>query len=122
MRIETGIDIIEIERIKQKFQHNNKFLHLVFTENEIKQVENKNIMFQTLAGKWASKEAFSKALGTGIGKDLHWLDIEISNDINGKPIITVKKHIIEKFNIQNISLSISHSKDTAIANCLIVFS
>jgi len=121
MKIETGIDIVEIKRIEEKFNNNNDFEELIFTNKERKQVENKTIKMQTLAGKWATKEAFSKALGTGIGKELHWQDIEVSNDIDGKPKIKIDENIINKFHIKSVSLSISHSKEYAIASVIIVF-
>ncbi|MCK4523719.1 holo-ACP synthase, partial [candidate division WOR-3 bacterium] len=76
MKCEIGIDIIEINRVEKKFKNNLSFEKLIFTDKEMNQVNNKSIKYITLAGKWASKEAFSKALGTGIGKELHWKDIE----------------------------------------------
>lgn len=121
MRISNGIDIIEIERIRKKFEKNIKFKEKIFTQKELKQVEGLEIEFIVLAGKWASKEAFSKALGTGIGKELDWKDIQISNDITGKPQVEVSKDIIEKYGIEEISLSISHIKDYAVASVVILF-
>ncbi|HAF08125.1 MAG: holo-ACP synthase [bacterium] len=121
MRISNGIDIIEIERIRKKFEKDLKFKKKIFTEKELKQVEGLEIEYIVLAGKWASKEAFSKALGTGIGKELDWLDIQISNDITGKPHIEVSKDILEKYGIDEISLSISHIKDYAVASVVILF-
>uniref|UniRef100_A0A7C3N670 Holo-[acyl-carrier-protein] synthase n=1 Tax=candidate division WOR-3 bacterium TaxID=2052148 RepID=A0A7C3N670_UNCW3 len=121
MRISNGIDIIEIERIRKKFERDLKFKEKIFTQKELKQVEGLEIEYIVLAGKWASKEAFSKALGTGIGKELDWKDIQISNDITGKPQVEVSKDIIEKYGIEEISLSISHIKDYAVASVVILF-
>ena len=121
MKCEIGIDIIEISRVEKKFKNNLSFEKLIFTDKEMNQVNNKSIKYITLAGKWASKEAFSKALGTGIGKELHWKDIEISNDIDGKPEIAINPDIINKFGIKDISLSISHTNDYATAAVIISF-
>ncbi len=121
MKCEIGIDIIEIGRVEKKFKNNLSFEKLIFTDKEMNQVNNKSIKYITLAGKWASKEAFSKALGTGIGKELHWKDIEISNDIDGKPEIAINPDIIKKFGIKDISLSISHTNDYATAAVIISF-
>ncbi|MEO0282003.1 MAG: holo-ACP synthase [candidate division WOR-3 bacterium] len=121
MRISNGIDIIEIKRIKEKFEKNQKFKEKIFTENELKQVKGLEIEYIVLAGKWASKEAFSKALGTGIRKELDWKDIEILNDISGKPEIRISQDLVKKYKIDQISLSISHIKDYAIASVLILF-
>lgn len=121
MRISNGIDIIEIKRIKEKFKNNQKFKEKIFTENELNQVKGLEIEYIVLAGKWASKEAFSKALGTGIGKEFDWKDIEILNDITGKPEISISRNLIDKYKIDQISLSISHIKDYAIASVFILF-
>ncbi|MEJ5307470.1 MAG: holo-ACP synthase [candidate division WOR-3 bacterium] len=121
MKISNGIDIIEVKRIKDKFEKNQKFKEKIFTENELNQVKGLEIEYIVLAGKWASKEAFSKALGTGIGKELDWKDMEIINDINGKPEIRISQNLIKKYKIDQISLSISHIKDYAIASVFILF-
>ncbi len=120
MNFEIGTDIIEIKRIIEKFKDNPSLEKLIFTNTEINQVKEKTIKYQTLAGKWAAKEAFSKALGTGIGKELHWQDMEISNDITGKPIIEVSQNIMNKFHITHISLSISHTTQYATATILLL--
>ncbi len=121
MRIETGIDIVEIARIEEKCRHRHEFEKKIFTHTELTQVDGKNIKYITLAGKWAAKEAFSKALGTGISGELDWLDMEVIKDIRNKPEIIVKKEILEKFSVDYVSLSISHTADYAAASVIIVF-
>jgi len=120
MNITTGIDIIEVKRIREKFDGNDRFLSLIFTENEINQVRGMEIMYIVLAGKWASKEAFSKALGTGIGEELHWKDMEVRNDISGKPEISVKESVTAKYKIKSVSLSISHVSEYAVASVVLL--
>jgi len=120
MNITTGIDIIEVKRIREKFSNDDKLIHLIFTENEIKQVDNLKIKYIVLAGKWASKEAFAKAIGTGIGEGLDWKDMEIINDITGKPEIIVSNRIITKYKIKSLSLSISHISEYAVASVVIL--
>ncbi|MDD3804265.1 MAG: holo-ACP synthase [bacterium] len=120
MIVTTGIDIIEVKRIKEKFSKDDRFINLIFTENEINQVKNLEIKYLVLAGKWASKEAFSKAIGTGIGEELDWKDIEIQNDITGKPELCVSDEIIAKFRIKSVSLSISHVSDYAVASVVLL--
>jgi len=120
MNITTGIDIIEVKRIREKFSNDDKLIHLIFTENEIKQVDNLKIKYIVLAGKWASKEAFAKAIGTGISEELDWKDMEIINDITGKPEIIVSNRIITKYKIKSLSLSISHISEYAVASVVIL--
>jgi holo-[acyl-carrier protein] synthase len=106
----TGIDIIEVERIKNLMEkYGDKFFQRILTENEItycKKFPNPEVHF---AGRFASKEAYSKAIGTGISKDFKWKDIEILNDNRGKPYIN---HTTEnEFSHLKFQISISHTKD-----------
>lgn len=85
----------------------NKFL----SEDEIKLVKS----YQTAAGFWAAKEAFSKAIKRGIGKDCSFKDIKIYKDENGAPNIALSKNIVQKFNILDVTLSITHDGEYAIS-------
>ncbi len=81
-----GIDIIEVDRIRQAVVKNKGFIDHVFTANEKLIFEERNYLPHTIAGFFAAKEAVSKALGTGIGK-VGWKDIEVLKDPLGKPYI-----------------------------------
>lgn len=105
-----GIDIIEVSRIKNLMEkYGDKFFKRILTDNEItycKKFPNPEVHF---AGRFASKEAYSKAIGTGISKDFKWKDIEILNDSRGKPYIN---HVAEnEFSKDSFEISISHTKD-----------
>ncbi|MFZ7947036.1 MULTISPECIES: holo-ACP synthase [Bacillaceae] len=108
-----GIDIIELSRIRELITRQSKFADRILTENENNKFkilsEVRRVEF--LAGRFAAKEAFSKALGTGIGKELSFLDIEIGTDAFGKPFI-VKPDV-------QAHLSISHSREYAVAQVVI---
>ncbi len=112
----VGIDIVEIDRIKEMA---NRFGERAFRrfldEDEIKLIKK----IETAAGFFAAKEAISKALGVGIGRECSFLDIKIYKDKNNAPFFTLKKSLIDKFNIKNTSLSISHEKNFAIAIAVI---
>ncbi|MEJ8553955.1 holo-ACP synthase [Tepidibacter sp. Z1-5] len=117
----TGIDIIEIERIKKAINKNNKFLRRIYTEKEIEYFKQKNYKAQTIAGNFAAKEAISKAFGTGI-RGCNFKDIEILRNSLGKPVVTLYNELYElseKLEIKEILLSISHSRDYAVANAII---
>ncbi len=114
MRIEVGTDIVNIERLKNSLQKfGDRFLDRFLDENE-KKIANK---IETIAGFWAAKEAISKALGTGIGKKLSFLDIKIKKDINNKPYFKICR---KNFNIISSSISISHDSGFAIATAIVV--
>ena len=112
----VGIDITSIERIDRIFrQYGMDFLEHFLSAQEIKILESKNLNVASMAGFWAAKEACSKALGVGIGKDLSFLDIITSYTPKKAPLITLTQHKLEKFHINNLALSISHDGGFAIA-------
>jgi len=108
-----GIDIIELERIKNLMK-NERFKKRILTENELHQYEalTEKRKVEFLAGRFAAKEAYAKAYGTGIGEQLSFQDIEIQNNDKGKPMI------IKPMNYK-VHLSISHSQDFAVAQVII---
>lgn len=113
----SGIDIIEIDRIRKAINNNNRFMERIFSENELSYINSRNNNVNTIAGLFAAKEAVSKALGSGIS-GFKWTDIEVFSEKSGKPSIRLfgmAKELAEKEDISNIHISISHSKDNAVA-------
>ncbi len=106
----VGIDIIEVSRIKKIMEkYGERFFQRILTDKEIeycKSFSNPELHF---AGRFASKEAYSKSIGTGISKDFGWKDIEILNDERGKPYINHTKET--QYSKYKFEISISHTKD-----------
>lgn len=112
-----GIDLVKVERISRiRAKFGNAFLRKFLTENEITLIKND----RSLAGFYAAKEAIAKALGTGVGMDFSFLDAQIYKDEKGAPRVTLSPRIQTKFGIQEISLSITHDGDYAIAAVMIL--
>lgn len=120
-----GIDIIDNRRIKNSIdKYGKKFKKRCFTEFEINKSNNIMMSYNSFAKKFAAKEACAKALGTGIGRGIYWKDIEILNNINGKPYIVLynealkilKKKSQKKYKIE---ISLSDEKNYSIANVII---
>lgn len=111
--IGTGIDIIEVKRIKRVIETNKGFLKRVFSEKEIFYCEGKANKYQHYAVRFAAKEAILKAIGS---KGIALKDISIKNLNNGKPepVLTGKLKGIEK----NIVVSLSHCREYAVAQAL----
>ncbi|MCT8136564.1 holo-ACP synthase [Anaerobacillus sp. CMMVII] len=111
----TGIDIVELKRINGALKRHQAFVQRILTPEEqeifFRLSENRQVEF--LAGRFAVKEAFAKAIGTGIGKRLSWQDVKVLPDKTGKPIL------ISKLNHGTVHISISHSKEYAVANVII---
>ncbi len=122
MIIGCGIDLVDIERIKKLIKKwDIKFLKKVYTDGEINYCEKKNrSKYQSYAGFYAAKEACLKALGTGLRK-IKWKEIEVRNDPLGKPLLYLSERILkvtENRKIHRIHLSISHTKELAIAQAI----
>ena len=114
MKIIHGVDIVKISRISNLYRKYDKaFLYKLFTDGEIDYLSRKDYKIESMAGIFASKEAMSKAVGSGIGK-LSWKDIEIFHDSLGKPRIRLLKDM--GLDIESVELSISHDGEYAIAS------
>lgn len=117
-----GIDIIEIERIQNVINRKPRFIERNFTDKEIKYFEQNKFKSESIAGNFAAKEAISKALGSGI-RGFNLIDIEVLRDDLGKPIVNVYnnlKDICKEQQVKDIKVSISHSLNYAVANCIII--
>ena len=117
-----GNDIIEIERIRQAIERSSSFVERVYTPHEIDYCESRNKgRYESFAGIYAAKEAFIKALGTGM-RHGSWQDIEIYHDELGAPLIRLQdtfKNIYETLGYTNIHVSISHCKEYAMSTVIL---
>lgn len=116
--MQIGIDLVSIKRIRNLMRYQN-FIPKIFSQGELHQVNDLNISrkVESLAGKFAVKEAVLKALGKGLG-DLDLIDIAIINDKSGKPKLFLYNEALQRANnlgLTNYNVSISHDKDYAIA-------
>lgn len=116
--IGLGNDIIEIGRIKKAMERTESFKNKVFTPLEIEYAEKKKNKYETYAGRFACKEAISKAFGTGV-LDFSLLDLEILNDQRGKPCVLLKNKLLEQYKGYKILISISHCKEYALATAIL---
>ena len=111
----TGVDIIEIPRIKQMLdRYGQRFLNRVFTPDEIAYCRGRA---PNLAGRFAAKEAAMKALGTGV-RGVSWKDIEVIRADSGAPSLRLHGRAekrAEWLQVGEMSLSISHSREYAVA-------
>ena len=107
-----GIDITSIDRIKNMYEKfGRKAYERFLSDEEIELIKR----YETAAGFWAAKEAASKAIGTGIGKECSFHDIKIKKNKKGAPKLKYSKAIRKKYKIKKTSLSITHDKGVAIA-------
>ena len=115
-----GVDATEIERVTKLYErHPETFLARVFTPGEQEYCKSRVKGFgESLAARWAAKEAVMKALGTGWNDGVKWTDIEVRSLPSGKPELIVHggaKKIADALGIVDWRLSLTHSKTLAIA-------
>ena len=122
----TGIDIVENYRLKKLLlKKKSNFKNKIFTNNEIAYCEKKSNFTNCYSKRFAAKEAFVKALGTGFRKNINFKDIEVLKNHYGKPYLLINKKVINKiktsFKVKkfNILLSISDENKYSIASVII---
>ena len=124
MIVGTGVDIAEVDRIRDSVERfGDRFLRRVFTEGEIAYCERKTVSrFESYAARFAAKEAGMKALGTGWNHGVRWRDIEVVRPKGQRP--TVQFHgqaavFAERIGAKNIALSITHTREQALAHVIL---
>jgi len=117
-----GIDLVDFPRIEEMVnRHGERFLDRVFTAAEQAYAKANKNGIETLAGRFAAKEAILKLMGTGWRGKIAWTDIEVVNNPVGQPEVTLSgevEKIAEKLCIKHISVSITHTANFAIASAV----
>ena len=115
MKLATGVDLIEIARIEEVIaRHGKHYLERIYTPAELVHCGKR---MESLAGRFAAKEAVAKALGCGIG-DVSWQDIEVLGDEQNAPVLTLHGEAIKRadaLGLSSWSVSISHSQSHLVA-------
>lgn len=117
-----GVDIIDVARMKKIVEKKTRFIEKVFTGNEIQYCRSKYRQEEHYAARFAAKEAFFKAMGTGWRGGMAWTDICVENNELGKPGIILSGKTLENFKnnkFRTIHLSISHVREYAVAYVII---
>ncbi|MGD1211335.1 MAG: holo-ACP synthase [Candidatus Acidiferrales bacterium] len=122
MIVGLGLDIAEVDRIEAAIRrHGAPFLERLYTPSEVAYCESYKDKFERYAARFAAKEAAMKALGTGWSRGVRWRDIEVAREPSGKPTIRlegVAQQIAQRMGVKNISLSITHSGNLALAQVI----
>ena len=123
MDIGCGVDIIEIDRIREDIESiGDRFLRRVFTDREIEYCESKKTQkFQHYAGRFAAKEAAFKAISKLLDDkySICWKDFEVVNDEQGRPKLNFQNVATDKF--KSVDISISHCRLYAVANVTVLY-
>jgi holo-[acyl-carrier protein] synthase len=122
MIIGVGIDMIEVDRVREKLSRNDKFRDTVFSGDEIAFCEKQANGAENYAARFAAKEAFLKATGRGLSMGYELSGIEVVNDESGRPLLRlggIYRDEAEKNNWNRIHLTLSHLKSVACAVVII---
>lgn len=123
MIVGTGIDIAEVPRMAAAIQRfGERFLRRVFTPGEIRYCDAKANRIERYATRFAAKEAALKAIGTGWKNGVAWTDIEVRREPGGRPSIAFTGKAAEfaaRLGAKRVSLSLSHTKEQAIASVIL---
>ncbi len=114
-----GVDIVQISRIEQAMErHGDKFAKKILAENEFQEYLANNKKVNFLAKRFAAKEAFAKALGTGFTNGLTLKQIQITHNTIGRPILILTDHAkqqTEQLNIRHYHVSLSDEREHVVA-------
>jgi holo-[acyl-carrier protein] synthase len=118
-----GLDLVNIARVEaiaRRWQ--DRFLQRVYTEDERRASFGRAWPYASLAGRFAAKEAMLKALGTGWSAGVSWQDIQVLNEVGGRPVATVRGRtgvLVQQAGVTRIHVSLSHDGDYAIAEVIL---
>jgi holo-[acyl-carrier protein] synthase len=121
--IGVGLDLVKIARVEaiaRRWQ--DRFLQRVYTEDERRACFGRAWPYASLAGRFAAKEAMLKALGTGWSAGVSWQDIQVLNEVGGRPVATVQGRtgvLVRQAGVTRIYVSLSHDGDYAIAEVIL---
>lgn len=122
--IGIGIDVVEVSRIKSSLdEFGERFLSRIFTEDERDYCRRQKRPELHFAARFAAKEAIAKAFGTGIGKEIGWLDLEILRKSSGEPEVVLTGSAAacaERRGVVQVMVSLTHAKHYAAANAVII--
>lgn len=113
--IGVGCDLVDIARIKKACDNNSCFITKILLPSEIQYCHQFKEPFSHIAARFSAKEAIAKALGTGLGKDLEFHDIEIRHNEKNKPFIVLSHKAAERFTGIQFEISLSHTDELAMA-------
>jgi holo-[acyl-carrier protein] synthase len=123
MIVGSGVDMVEIARIRQSVERfGHRFLNRVYTAAEQAYCLRRRNSAESLAARFAAKEAGAKALGTGMSRGVNWLEIEVAREPGGRP--TLRFHgraaeIAARLGVARAALSLTHTADLSLASVVL---
>jgi len=117
------VDLVEVARVEELMASHPELRERVFTPRELAYCDRRGRAGEHLAGRWAAKESVLKSLGTGMGPRMEWTDIEVVNELGGRPRLRLYgevEAVARSLGMHHIDLSLSHSGGLAVAHVVMV--
>jgi holo-[acyl-carrier protein] synthase len=124
LRVRTGVDLAEVARVEKLMASQPGLRERVFTPRELAYCYRHRRSAEHLTGRWAAKEAVLKSLGTGLGPRMEWTDIEVVNDLSGRPRVRLHGEVeafARSIGMHHIDISLSHSGGLAVAHAVLMY-
>lgn len=122
--IRVGVDLVDVRRLARLLAEQPDIAGTVFTERELAYCDGRRRRrHEHLAGRFACKEAVLKALGTGLGQRMRWTDVEITNELGGRPRVELHGEVAvlgDRRGVSAVDVSLSHTAELAVAQAIIV--
>jgi holo-[acyl-carrier protein] synthase len=122
--IRVGIDIVDVPRLRRLLSEQPDIAGTVFTERELSYCRGRRREDEHLAGRFAAKEAVLKAFGTGLGTRMRWTDVEIINELHGRPRVHLHGAVASwatTRGLRSVDVSLAHTEGVAVAQCVAVW-
>lgn len=117
--VKVGIDLVKVERVEKTINRTASFKTKTFAESELSYAKTRPSEAETLAGIFAAKEAFLKAIEVGVLRGIKLSEVVVSHNETGAPELVVPEKVLKKYNITNANISISHDGGIATAVCVV---
>jgi holo-[acyl-carrier protein] synthase len=124
LRVRVGVDLAEVARVEKLMASQPGLRERVFTPRELAYCYRRRRSAEHLAGRWAAKEAVLKSLGTGLGPRMEWTDVEVVNDLNGRPRARLHgevEAVARSLGMHHIDISLSHTGGLVVAYAILMY-
>lgn len=123
MDVRVGVDLVHVPRLRRLLAEQPTLSGRLFTEGELRACRDRRTAASRLSARFAAKEAVLKALGTGLGPRMSWLDVEIVNEPWGRPVVRLHGEVAAvcaRRGTSAVDVSLSHTGDYAVAQAVVI--
>lgn len=124
LKLRVGVDAVGVARLERIVRDDERRQATLFTERELAYCRGKRRCYEHMAARFAAKEAVLKAFGTGVSQRMRWTDVEVVNEVSGRPRIRLNGAVAsfaERHGLKDLDVSLTHTEDLAFAHAVSVW-